>query len=223
MLVVVGYAEDLSPRIKLDQYLLEAREAWNADNYEAAKSVFYKIVALKVDVPIEVYYMFGVSLLKGETGSVGDYAEETLNHAAKNLKYYISVAGKSGKFYKKALTALSDAEHQRAPAEAKHTEGMGKIFPACGKVWQLGRNTIDWNDTQTWVNSLGDGWRTPTKAELKELYNEVGKTSPIKEDWVWAESRDSSSAWFVDFRYADSVGWNYRILRGNRALAVRSR
>jgi hypothetical protein len=104
-----------------------------------------------------------------------------------------------------------------------------------GLEWFAGpdRNTT-WNEAKAWVKSLnvaGGGWRMPTEAELKTLYQKgVGThnmTALLKTTgWaIWyGEKRDSSSAW--DF-YSNEGGGEYWINEDGsndvRGFAVRSR
>jgi hypothetical protein len=102
---------------------------------------------------------------------------------------------------------------------------------------------VNWNKAQAWINSLGKGWRTPTRGELKGIYiansTRMGGASGSSGPWnlrldpvflldkayrVWADSNDSSSAWIFFFGnahegwgYCDDSNWLYR------AFAVRSR
>ena len=100
----------------------------------------------------------------------------------------------------------------------------GRKFLGCGKEWLLGKVDVDWNAAQTWIRSLGDGWRTPTKAELIELFQQQGQNSPVGQNFVWAERRDQHSAWNFSFYYQEPR-WRYlddHSIYG-RAVAVRNR
>ncbi|MFZ2960695.1 MAG: hypothetical protein WA705_27760 [Candidatus Ozemobacteraceae bacterium] len=125
-----------------------------------------------------------------------------------------------GKGLKNSPKSPKPSKAQSAVKPQTHEE----VFQACGKEWCVGQNNIDWNNTQAWIKALGKSWQAPTRAELKELYDEVRQKSPLKNDWAWAELRDSSSAWCFSFHYGtafwgycDSSYWYYR------ALAVRFR
>ena len=90
-----------------------------------------------------------------------------------------------------------------------------------------------WDEAKAWVESLsveGGGWRMPTRAELKTLYQKGTGThnfTPLLKttgSWVWSgETEGSSSAWAFFFaggyeawpaRYRSTIG---------RGFAVRSR
>lgn len=98
----------------------------------------------------------------------------------------------------------------------------GEVFNACGNEWRVGKNNLSWIETQSWINGLGGGWRAPTIVKLQELYNQVGQKSPIRDDKVWAEPRNSSSSNVFAF-YDGTKGWFFNIIRGKylRGVAVR--
>lgn len=82
-----------------------------------------------------------------------------------------------------------------------------------GLQWYVGKNRINHYDAEKWARSLsvdGGGWRLPTRAELKGIYQKgVGKKyhniDPVFEIssdylYVWSsEIRNSSSAWRFNF------------------------
>ncbi|MBF0407547.1 MAG: hypothetical protein HQM10_09335 [Candidatus Riflebacteria bacterium] len=101
---------------------------------------------------------------------------------------------------------------------------FGKAFKACGKEWLVGPVGWSWKETQVWINSLKAGWRSPTIAELKKLYNEVGKISPIKEHGVWGEkSKEPSFVWRFNFSTGSKYSYKatYRAMN-SLGVAVRS-
>jgi hypothetical protein len=102
-----------------------------------------------------------------------------------------------------------------------------------GLEWVFDPDTgTDYNKAVAWVagcNIAGGGWRMPTRAELKGLYaKDIGPRNmdPVFKTtgwWVWAEPRDSSSAWRIYFNDCGE-GWGSR---GNydgsgRVFAVRT-
>jgi len=90
----------------------------------------------------------------------------------------------------------------------------------------------DYSQAEGWVASqtgAGGGWRMPTLAELKTLYDSSCgfHISPVFETngqrWVWGEPRDSSSAWRFGFNDGGAY-WSSRDYSFNlRVFAVRSR
>ena len=101
-----------------------------------------------------------------------------------------------------------------------------------GLEWVVGPDPdANYAQAEQWVagcNVSGGGWRMPTRAELKTLYQQglgdrnmdpAFKTTGC---WVWAEPRDSESAWRFDFNYGGEDCLN-RGFRYARVFAVRSR
>ena len=102
-----------------------------------------------------------------------------------------------------------------------------------GFEWIVGPDeSTSWYMAQSWVQNLtvnGGGWRMPTKAELKTLYqkntgsrnmNPLFKTTGW---WVWsAGDRNASTAWGFSFKYgyADWISKTKYI--NSRVFAVRS-
>jgi len=92
--------------------------------------------------------------------------------------------------------------------------------------------SMNWFQANDYARNLilgGGGWRLPTRAELKSIYDESnpGGVDPvfhISENWVWtSEDSDASSAWY--FLYGYGVYWYYgdTSLAPSRVLAVRPR
>jgi len=102
--------------------------------------------------------------------------------------------------------------------------------------WIVGPDSsTNWNDANSWVNTLGNGWRLPSIDELSTLYD----TGIYSRAWghfqnegsyVWAMQPDgSSSAWTFRPPAGDGLGGGYSFLGENisqfdnaRAFAVRS-
>jgi hypothetical protein len=101
--------------------------------------------------------------------------------------------------------------------------------------WYVGPDQdTTWLQAKAWLESLtvaGGGWRLPTVADLKTLYQRgasLQNIDPILQTsgfYVWSVQIDASSAWLVNFalsgvrEYWDSLDGSF--LR--RAFAVRSR
>ena len=102
-----------------------------------------------------------------------------------------------------------------------------------GLEWVIGPDQdTNYAQAEQWVAACkveGGGWRMPTRAELKTLYRSgVGERNmkkPITTSgwWVWAEPKDSSSAWGFNFSNGNEV-WDYRDdSDDDRVFGVRSR
>ena len=141
---------------------------------------------------------------------------------------------------KHAKGVKEEAHHGGAEVTEKK-EGMrftrdastGVISAAeTGLEWLVGPDVdTDYAAAELWVASLsgvsGGGWRMPTVAELRPLYQGgVGSRNmdPVFETmgwFVWGEPRDSSSA--LDFAFGHSYEhWIYRVHSyDNRVFAAR--
>jgi Protein of unknown function (DUF1566) len=103
-----------------------------------------------------------------------------------------------------------------------------------GLEWYVNPNPDQkFREAKAWVEGLtvaGGGWRLPTMAELKAIYqkdasaNHMDPLFEAKGAWAWSgELRNSWSVWGLAF-YNNLEGWhsmNYG--NGRVALAVRSR
>lgn len=91
----------------------------------------------------------------------------------------------------------------------------------------------DWFEAKRWVEGLnvgGNGWRFPTRAELKTLYKKGAglrnKTPLLKTtgSWVWSgETKCSSSAWDFGFGRGTEDCFSRDASINHRGFAVRSR
>lgn len=109
------------------------------------------------------------------------------------------------------------------PEEDNYKQSPGGVFNACGKNWHLGSGNVSWSETQVKIRNLADGWKTPSRKELQELYGAIGANHEIMgKNMVWADFKDASSAWCFDFSSGreDSKSSDFRNSR-LRALAVR--
>ncbi len=100
-----------------------------------------------------------------------------------------------------------------------------------GLDWYVGKENT-WREAKTWVEGLsvaGGGWRLPTMAELKAIYQpgaSANNMDPLFQTtvaWAWSsEPRNDWSVWGLAF-YNNLQGWhsmNYG--NGRLALAVRA-
>lgn len=98
--------------------------------------------------------------------------------------------------------------------------------------WLVGPDEdTNYSQAEAWVQSCkisGGGWRMPTLAELKGLYTRnLGDRNmdPFFKTtgwWVWAEPKDSSSAWNFDFKAGQDIWTNHNEADNTRAFGVRS-
>jgi hypothetical protein len=70
-----------------------------------------------------------------------------------------------------------------------------KTYVAAQLEWKVGQNNSTWYDTQDWIDSLGNGWRTPTKEEFAKMYGVLGDKTPLRNRLAWAEEKGDIAAW----------------------------
>ena len=126
------------------------------------------------------------------------------------------------------------------PAQAVDAQGQPRFTKApdgvitdrtTGLDWYVGRES-NWHQAKAWVEGLtvaGGGWRLPTMAELKAIYQKgasANNMDPLFHTtvaWAWSgELRNAWSVWGLAF-YNNLEGWhsmNYG--NGRLALAVRA-
>lgn len=57
---------------------------------------------------------------------------------------------------------------------------------------------INWHDASAWCKSKGNGWRLPSRDELKSLVKDKRNDFILSGEWMWSSERDGpSKAWFV--------------------------
>jgi len=127
-----------------------------------------------------------------------------------------------------------------APCEDISSDGLFIVYAngtiieiKTGLEWIAGpnRNTT-WYQAKRWVENLnvdGGGWRMPTRVELKALYKKGAGSrnmTPLLKTtgwWVWSgETKDSSSAWVLDFNFGYESRLNRDLYHYGRGFAVRS-
>jgi len=128
---------------------------------------------------------------------------------------------------------MSQPLAQVEPTPPRFTKAENGVISdrATGLDWYVGRES-NWHEAKTWVEKLpvaGGGWRLPTVAELKALYQpgaSANNLDPLFQTtvaWAWSgELNNAWSVWGLAF-YNGLVGWhsmNYG--NGRLALAVRS-
>ncbi len=103
---------------------------------------------------------------------------------------------------------------------------------ATGLEWIAGLDVdMTWDDAQAWVQSLnvdGEGWRMPTRDELKTLYKRrAGKNNmtPLLKTTglgIWSgEKKDSSTAWMADF-FGSRTSYRVIPIDCNRCMFTRA-
>ena len=121
------------------------------------------------------------------------------------------------------------------PKVYEKDESTGIIYDAeTGLEWLVGPDKdTDYAAAELWIASLSDvsggGWRMPTVAELRTLYqpgvgsHNIDPAFRTTGWWVWGEPLDASSAWNFSFNDG-SESWNSRSSSYyNRVFAVRPR
>ena len=122
------------------------------------------------------------------------------------------------------------------PIQPRFTKANNGVITdrVTGLDWYVGPNhDNNWHQVKAWTESLavaGDGWRLPTLAELKAIYqkgasaNNMDPQFQAKGAWAWSgELKNAWSVWGLAF-YNNLEGWhsmNYG--NGRVALAVRPR
>lgn len=77
--------------------------------------------------------------------------------------------------------------------------------PNTGEVLQVAPQNLtgsNWNDAVNACNSMGDGWRLPTKEELQVMYKEIHQKGKgdFDPEWYWSSSENGDDdAWYVAF------------------------
>jgi hypothetical protein len=78
--------------------------------------------------------------------------------------------------------------------------------PITGAEVQVGNqdfsDRMNWEDAKRACNELGDGWRLPTKEELKAMHDQLHKKGHgnFESDGYWSNTEvDIYLAWYFDF------------------------
>jgi hypothetical protein len=134
------------------------------------------------------------------------------------------------------MSSALEAEVVDSKSQPRFTKASNGVITdsLTGLDWYVNPNAdTTWHEAKAWVESLtvaGGGWRLPTMAELKAIYQKDASDvnmDPLfqaKGAWAWSgELRNAWSVWGLAF-YNNLQGWhsmNYG--NGRVALAVRSR
>jgi len=145
--------------------------------------------------------------------------------------------GETGSVQAQAASGNEQSAAGIKPGQARFTKANNGVITdtITGLEWFVGPNSDNtWRQAKTWTENLavaGGGWRLPTVAELKAIYQK--DAGPINLDpvfhappgaWVWSgELNNAWSAWGFAF-YNGLEGWHsLDYAYGRLALAVRSR
>jgi len=212
LLLTTLYLNALPLKMQADRYLLQAKNSIQNKDYYKAKSYFEKILALNIQVPNDLNYFYGKTLLQ-----TGDYTK-ALHH----LDAFLSNGGDKTKHYVNALDMYTKAEEEKAKVEAKKAAVYTVIN---GYMWQdqyYTRNErgayLDYNygKAQNWQGAKNycqnldlaghSDWYLPSKSQLKSLYNNKSQLKNNRSGLFWSSTkRDNSGAWNVFF----DVGYTY--------------
>ncbi|MBS3955372.1 MAG: DUF1566 domain-containing protein [Methylomicrobium sp.] len=70
-------------------------------------------------------------------------------------------------------------------------------------------HSLNWNDAVSAASANGDGWRLPSKTELKLLYEQRSLVGGFANDDYWSATElDSISAWIQGFFNGDQDRYN---------------
>lgn len=96
-----------------------------------------------------------------------------------------------------------------------------------GKLMSVKESNGNWNSAKSWCAKLGEGWRLPSRNELKVLYAVQSAVmdaltqknyAPIDGLYWSDEEFDQYSAWFIDMSGGDE--FNFDKYQGNKVRAV---
>jgi hypothetical protein len=118
---------------------------------------------------------------------------------------------------------IVDAKGQPIPGLTADKDGI-ITAAATGLQWYIGPDKdTNWDQANSWVNSLsiaGGGWRMPTRAELRGLYD----AGMRRRHWVWSgETSGPTGAWPFNFGLSREHSGLRLDHFDTRAFAVRSR
>ena len=145
--------------------------------------------------------------------------------------------GKSSSLQGQVVNGTGQPLVKVKPKEIRFTKAKNDVITdsVTGLEWYVGPDQHNtWYQARAWTTTLtvaGGGWRMPSLAELKALYQKEAGTynnmDPVFRTpgvWVWSgQLKDSSFAWgFAFYSGQEGVhGLDYGY--GRQALAVRSR
>jgi formylglycine-generating enzyme required for sulfatase activity len=140
--------EELSSEVQVDMLMKAATMDLEAQRWVGAVESLEKAAKLGVKLPGEFHFLYGKSLFK--TGSY--------EHALSSLTNYLTLAGRDGAFYEKAITLVVKAEnkqkeeirrrselkHQQAEDDSKNEYGMVLLQGGCFDMGDIfDRGSVD--------------------------------------------------------------------------------
>ncbi len=137
-LILVNSASGLPKKIEADRYLLVAKKASDDGNHKKAVKYYQKIFDLGVEIPGDLYYHYGVSLVK----------TKNYRNAKQHLGTFLNKVDGKNRFYKKALNLYTDAEENIEKEEALETVRI-QILKEKEEEERLISQRI-WVDTSKW-------------------------------------------------------------------------
>lgn len=117
-------------------------------------------------------YVASKQRVKYINGVIDKNADKKIKEAEKNMNSLRYQMTKRYEDYLKESQPVIKPSNtsSKSPGEDKTNakNPLGTTFVGCGKAWQIGPDG-NGAKAEAWVESLGDGWRTPTMAEVLEL------------------------------------------------------
>jgi len=167
-------AQDLSPQMLADGYLLTAQKAYEAKDNQKAYEYFKKIEDLNIAVPNEFYYYYAKTLY-----NVGFYKK-----AGRLITIYIQKTGSNSKYYNQSLMLLNDSEDK---LKSLKDEIVKSVKDFSGSAVQTGLKSSDGTydknysvNIKSTVNLQNDGILI-TQIDSESYYDEWSDGSQSKD------------------------------------------
>lgn len=169
--------KELSYEVQVDILMKAAKMDLEAERWIDAVESLEKVTKFGVKLPGEFHFLYGKSLFK--TGSY--------EHALSSLTNYLTLAGRDGAFYEKAITLVIKAEnkqkdeirlrselkHQLAEDDSKNEYGMVLIQGGCFDMGDIfGRGSVDEKPVHTVC--VSDFYLGKTEVTQKQWEDIVG-------------------------------------------------
>ncbi len=169
--------KELSSEVQVDLFIKAAKMDLEAERWIDAVESLEKATKFGVKLPGEFHFLYGKSLFK--TGSY--------EHALSSLTNYLTLAGRDGAFYEKAITLVIKAEnkqkdeirlrselkHQQAEDDSKNEYGMVLIQGGCFDMGDIfDRGSVDEKPVHTVC--ISDFYLGKTEVTQKQWEDIVG-------------------------------------------------